>query len=306
MTAATFTILITTKNRAVELAYTLSQIKHLLRRNDVSCIVCDDGSTDDTVAFLKLYYPAIQLIQNEKSQGLIYSRNRLMGLVTTDYAISIDDDLHFLTENPLESIVAFFDVHPNVGILGFRIFWGIEAPGSTFTSELPERMKGFAGGAHAFRMQAWGAIPNYPAWFIFYGEEDFAAYQLFKVHWEIHYLPTVLVHHRVDVRSRKNNKDYVIRTRRALRAGWYLFFLFYPLQIIPRKMAYSIWKQLQLKVFKGDWKALQAILLALLDLIWNMPRIVKNANRLTTKEYEAYLRIADTKIYWEQDKKEFT
>jgi hypothetical protein len=71
-------------------------------------------------------------------------------------------------------------------------------------------------------------------------------------------------------------------------------------------MAYSIWKQLQLKVFKGDWKALQAILLALLDLIWNMPRIVKNANRLTTKEYEAYLRIADTKIYWEQDKKEFT
>ena len=66
MTVATFTILITTKNREVELAFTLSKIKHLLCRDDVNCIICDDGSTDGTVPFLRLHYPNIQLIQNKE------------------------------------------------------------------------------------------------------------------------------------------------------------------------------------------------------------------------------------------------
>jgi hypothetical protein len=64
-------------------------------------------------------------------------------------------------------------------------------------------MKSFAGGAHAWRMSAWRQIPDYPSWFIFHGEEDFAAYEMFKKRLEIHYLPSVLVHHRVDLKARK-------------------------------------------------------------------------------------------------------
>jgi glycosyltransferase involved in cell wall biosynthesis len=302
MIDATFTILITTKNRKAELAFTLQKIQALLDRDEVFCIICDDGSNDGTTAFLESLYPKIQLIKNSKSEGLIYSRNRLMELVTTDYAISIDDDLHFITENPLESIHTFFDKNRSVGVLGFRIFWSTSEPESIVSLEQPHRMKSFPGGAHAFRMKTWYDIPNYPDWFIFYGEEDFASYQLFKKKWEIRYLPEVLVHHRVDLKSRKNNTDYIIRLRRSLRAGWYLFFLFYPISTIPRKMAYSIWIQLKLKVFKGDMKALQAISLALLDLLLAIPNILKNSNRLTLEEYDTYLKIADTKIYWDPEK----
>jgi hypothetical protein len=60
--------------------------------------------------------------------------------------------------------------------------------------------------------------------------------------------------------------------------------------------------QFKLKVFKGDFKALQAILLAVWDLVWNMPRILKNSNRLTEKEYEAYHQLPETKIYWHPEK----
>jgi hypothetical protein len=109
------------------------------------------------------------------------------------------------------------------------------------------------------------------------------------------------VNHRVNVKSRRNNSDYGIRLRRSLRSGWYLFFLFYPLQKISRKMAYSIWMQLKLKVFKGDLKALFAIVLALLDLVWNMPRIIKNSSRLTKEEYKTYNELPETKIYWQQE-----
>ena len=302
MTQTSFSILITTKNRLTDLIFTLKKIQYLLDRNDVVCLICDDGSTDGTALYLKANYPEIQLIQNPKSRGLIYSRNRLMNMVATEFAISIDDDLHFITHNPLEIISDFFHHKSAVAVLSFRIFWNKTEPQAIATNEKSVIMQSYAGGAHVFRMQAWHDIPDYPAWFVFYGEENFASYQLFKKNWEIHYLPEVLVHHRVDVKSRKNNVDYVVRSRRALRAGWYLFFLFYPIKRIPRKMAYSLWMQFRLKVFKGDFKALQAIILAVWDLVWNMPRIVKNSNRLTEKEYKSYNQLSETKIYWQPEK----
>lgn len=300
----TFTILITTKNRLADLAFTLEKIKYLLDRKDVECLICDDGSTYDTASFLQTHHPNIKLIQNLKNQGLIYSRNRLLSLVKTDFAISLDDDAHFLTENPLESFQNYFEEHSNCGLLALRVFWGLKKPKTRVSNEKPERVQGFVGCAHVFRMKAWQDIPDYPAWFIFYGEENFASFQLFKKNWEIHYLPEVLVNHRVDVKARRDNADYTIRLRRSLRSGWYLFFLFYPLKTIPKKIVYSLWMQFKLKVFRGDFKALQAIVLALFDLVWNMPRILKNSNRLTRKEYEEYMGLPETKIYWKSENNE--
>lgn len=299
---STFSILITTKNRLLDLIFTLDKIKYLLDKEEVVCLICDDGSTDGTFEFLSQNYPKIMLIQNSKSEGLIYSRNRLMGLATTEFAISLDDDAHFLTDNPLASIRNYFDAHKNCGLLALRIFWGLAAPSVLVSSDKPQRVQGFVGCAHVFRMKAWRDIPNYPAWFVFYGEENFASYQLFKTNWEIHYLPEVLVHHRVDIKARKQHKDYMQRQRRSLRSGWYLFFLFYPYREIPLKMAYSLWMQFKIKVFQGDFKALKAIILALFDLVWNIPRIIKNSNRLTQNEYESYNQLPETKLYWQPEK----
>lgn len=296
--SATFTILITTKDRIEDLKFTLVKIQHLLERNDVECIVCDDGSRDETSSFLQLNYPTIQLIRNAKSKGLIYSRNALLSLVTTPFAISIDDDLHFITQQPLELIANHFERNENCGLIGFRIFWDVKEPISTVSKEIPVRMQSFAGGAHVWRMSAWNAIPNYPAWFVFYGEEDFASYQLFKKDWEIHYLPEILVHHRVDIKARKRNADYTVRLRRSLRSGWFLYFLFLPIRYLPKKMSYSLWIQLKSKVFKGDGRALQAIVSALFDLLIAAPKIIKNSNRLTKSEYQAYQKLEATKLYW--------
>ena len=298
MTHPSFTILLTTKDRKTDLAITLSKIQPLLVCDGVECIVCDDGSTDNSAVFVQTHYPQIQLIQNKESKGLIFSRNRLLDLVTTEFAISLDDDAHLITENALSVIADYFVVNPNCGVLALRIFWGLVVPHTVLTAETPTRVQGFVGCGHVWRMKAWRTIPDYPDWFIFYGEEDFASYQLFKNNIEIHYLPEVLVHHRVDVKSRKNNSDYTIRLRRSLRSGWYLYFLFYPLRMIPRKLAYSIWMQLQLKVFKGDFKALYALSLALSDLIFALPKIIKNTNRLTREEYTIYQKLAPTRVYW--------
>ncbi len=167
MSESTFSILITTRNRKRDLSFTLGKIQNLLNRKEVVCIICDDGSTDGTSEFLKKEYPQIQLIQNPESKGLIYSRNRLLGLTKSDFAISLDDDAHFVTNNSLESIREYFENHPNCGLIALRIFWGLGEPKETVSNEKSNQVQGFVGCGHVWRMKAWRDIPNYPAWFVF-------------------------------------------------------------------------------------------------------------------------------------------
>lgn len=297
-----FSILISTKNRCEDLTLTLHKLEYLLILEEVECRVCDDGSNDGTFEYVQNNYPNIFLERNEVTKGYLYCRNQLLNQTKAMYAISLDDDAHFLTKNPLEKIQNYFESSPHCGLIAFRIFWGLTEPINTDTIEIPQPIQSFVGCAHVWKMKAWNNIPNYPEWFVFYGEEDFASYELFKKGWEVHYLPEIVVNHRVDLKSRKNNSDYYIRLRSSLRSGWYLFFLFYPKRIILRKMVYSIWVQLKLKVFKGDFKVLKILILALIDLVVAIPKIVKHSNRLSQNEYDDFKKITATKIYWQPEK----
>ena len=66
-------------------------------------------------------------------------------------------------------------------------------------------------------------------------------------------------------------------------------------------MVYSLWIQFKLKVFKGDFKALKAIFLAIFDLVWNSPKIIKNSNRLSEEEFDLFNKLPETKIYWQPE-----
>lgn len=296
-----FSILITTKNRCKDLIFTLVKINYLLEREDVECVVIDDGSADGTFEKIKEDFPHVKIYRNESSRGYLYCRNKMLNETHAKFAISLDDDAHFVTQNPLSSIIKHFEENENCGLMAFRIFWGLEEPIKIISAEKKQRVKGFVGCAHAWRMNAWRDIPNYPEWFEFYGEEDFAAMHLFKKKWEVYYYPEVLVNHRVNIMGRKKNTDYTIRLHRSLRSGWYLYFLFLPIKLIPRKMIYSIWMQLKLKVFKGDFKALKALIFAGFDLVISIPQIIKNSDRLKYHEFSEYRKLEDTKIYWKPE-----
>ncbi len=298
-----FTIIITTKDRLEELKITLEKIAVLLDRPDTDCIICDDASADGTFDYLHENHPEIMLLRNQHSKGLIFNRNKMMQLANSQFVVSLDDDLHFITADPFEKIDAFFGAHPKAAVAGFRIYWNTSEPDSTFTAEVAHRVSSFAGGAHVWRKSAWDAFPGYPSWFVFYGEEDFASFHLFKKEREIWYFPDILTHHRVNVSERKKEDDYTVRLRRSLRAAWYLFFLFYPLRKIPRIFAYSIWMQLKLKVFKGDFKALSALIMSLSDLFINFPKILRQSNRLSPAEFKSYNRLPKAVIYWKPEPK---
>jgi len=295
-------ILISTKNRKSDLKITLSKIRTLISRDDVECVIYDDGSTDGTLNFLQ-QQQNIKVLKNEISKGYLYCRNKMLNETNADYAISIDDDAHFLSDNVFEIICNHFEKNPDCGLIAFRLFWGLNEPKTTITNEIITEVSGFVGCGHAWRMKAWKTIPNYPEWFIFYGEENFASFQLFKNNWKIHYLPTVLVNHRVDINARKADPDYGLRLRRSLTTGWNIFFLFYPIKRAFRLFFYSIWMQVKTRVLKGNVKATLPIFKAILDLALNIPRLVKQRNALTKEEFSRYKKIESAKIYWNPDEK---
>lgn len=302
MSVVKATLLISTKNRCDDLLFTLDKISHLINEH-LSCVVFDDGSVDDTFEKVKAQFPQVQLHRNEVSKGYIYCRNKMLNETDADYAISLDDDAHFLSENPIDSILNYFADKPSCGLIAARIFWGKTTPETLQTQHQSQKVKSFVGCGHVWCMKAWREIPNYPEWFEFYGEENFASFQLFKSKWEVHYVPEILVHHRVDLKERaKDTKAFAFRYRRAIRADWYTYFLFFPWSKIPRKMAYSLWMQAKGKIFKGQFKVIAPLFLAICDLFLAVPKLIQHRNALTLQEYEAYAKLNEAKIFWKPEK----
>jgi glycosyltransferase involved in cell wall biosynthesis len=297
-----FAIHISTKNRKEDLLLTLEQVNPFLENPEVECIVFDDGSDDGSSEAVQSRFPKVKLRRNETSRGYIYCRNVMLNETHADIAISLDDDAHFLSQNPLEIIQHHFAENPKCGLIAFRIYWSKNAPPNTQSTSISERVKSFVGCGHAWRMDAWRSIPSYPEWYEFYGEESFASLQLFKNNWEIHYVPEVFVQHRVDLKHRKNaGKDFALRYRRGLRAGWYNVFLFYPFLKVIQFFLYSLWMQLKTKIFKGNVKVMWPIFLSLFDLLLQCPKIIRYRTAFTSKEFTDYTKLKEPKIYWKPE-----
>ena len=77
--------------------------------------------------------------------------------------------------------------------------------------------------------------------------------------------------------------------------------MFYPLQVVPKKMAYSIWTQFKLKTLKGDWKATLGLFQAMGDVLLNMPKIISQSNRFTSEEFKKFSNLPEAKIYWKPE-----
>jgi GT2 family glycosyltransferase len=265
-------------------------------------VVFDDGSDDGTTAAVAAEFPQVKVLSEARQAGYTVARNKLLRMAKGEYAISLDDDAEIITPDFAPFILDYFRDHPRCAVMSFSIYWGIDLPqGTTIPVEKPRRVASFAGGAHALRMDAWRSIPEYPEWFEFYGEEDFAAFQLLKSGWEVHYAPQVLVHHRVDMAKRRANQSQRLwRYHRQFRSGVFLMLLFYPLKVLPRRLAYVFWTQLRLRLIKShDWAYLPVLSRVVADIIRNAHRIWRSRTPLNSVEWREWASLAPAVVYWQ-------
>lgn len=88
--------------------------------SDWELIIIDDGSSDNTLEFLKRYVnnKKIKVIGYKKNRGVNYARNRGIEMSSGDYITFLDSDDEFY-ENSLEVIVNYIKKYPKNKILNF-------------------------------------------------------------------------------------------------------------------------------------------------------------------------------------------
>jgi GT2 family glycosyltransferase len=288
-------LLISTRNRRADLLRTLRVMAPaFLPGHEV--MVLDDASEDGTAETVATEFPAVRLLRHEVRTGYIAARNELLAAARGELAISLDDDAEIATAGFLDRIAEHFAAHPRCGVLALRIFWGRTLPASTLpastgVADPPRRVQSFVGCGHVWRLEAWRSLPPYPAWFEMYGEESFASYELLRRGWEVHYLPSVLVHHRVDLKDRPA-AERAWRFRRQLRAGLFLACLFHPGKLLPRHIAYAFREQARRDRRLSDLVRVAA------DLVRHAPRLRRERRALSPEQWELWQSMEPALIYW--------
>lgn len=135
-------------------------------------IICDDGSTDNSLSLLKKYeldYPdSFLIISNTRNRGLTYSLNHCLKYADSDYIARMDsDDISLPTR--FEKEVAFLDSHPEYSFVGCSIerfdengVWMSSNNGSRSPSKTTFYMSsGFVHPTMMVRKSAYDLVSNY-------------------------------------------------------------------------------------------------------------------------------------------------
>jgi GT2 family glycosyltransferase len=56
-------------------------------------VVGDNGSSDDSVEFLRSRYPSVRIIENKENYGFTGGYNRVLAQVDADYYILLNSDV---------------------------------------------------------------------------------------------------------------------------------------------------------------------------------------------------------------------
>ena len=80
---------------------------------DVQLVLADNGSTDDSVEFVRKYYPAITIIVFDKNYGFAEGYNRALKQIKSEYYIILNSDIE-VTENWLPPLISLLEQNDKI------------------------------------------------------------------------------------------------------------------------------------------------------------------------------------------------
>ncbi|MBI5254826.1 glycosyltransferase family 2 protein [Candidatus Falkowbacteria bacterium] len=81
---------------------------------DFSLLIIDNGSTDNTVSFLKENYPQIRVVRHENNVGFAKAHNQAIHWTKSEYVLCLNQDI-VLEPNCIERLIQFMDKHSEAG-----------------------------------------------------------------------------------------------------------------------------------------------------------------------------------------------
>lgn len=197
--------------------------------------VVDQGSSRESVAALQVFVadkPQVTLKLLDRNLGVPGGRNVGIGLGTSPYIVSLDNDATFSDRGTLARAVEYLDADPTIAAIGFRIFNYYSGGDDDSSWRYPKALQNsydreflttrFPGGGHAIRRDAFERAGRYDDSLFFNWEEMDLCFRLINLGYQIKYVPGISIRHKTSPVKRtswKNDRYYYL-----VRNGLYVRF----------------------------------------------------------------------------------
>jgi GT2 family glycosyltransferase len=204
----TFSVMITTRNRAADLRRTLAVLR-ALNPAPLEILITADGCTDDTVELVRHGVPDARLIVNEPGRGSVASRDRMMREARGDLVLALDDDSHPEQPDCLARIAPLFEQDSRLAIAHFPQRTDEYPATLTQTDFGPARLtRSFANSGAVLRRAVYLELPGFaPEFFHMYEEPDYGL-QCVGAGYEVLYSPVVTIRHHYSGQARSELRNH--------------------------------------------------------------------------------------------------
>jgi GT2 family glycosyltransferase len=185
----------------------------------VEVVVADNGSTDDSVAYLREHYPRVRVVELGKNWGFAEGYNRALAAVDAPWAALLNNDAA-LAPDWAERLLAVAAREPRAAILGGKLlFTGrgdekvIQSAGAKFTDsgaafeigmgladrgqyDRPALVASIPGAALLVKREVFFELGGFdPAYFAYLEDVDLC-WRAWLAGYEVHYEPGAVAYHR--------------------------------------------------------------------------------------------------------------
>ncbi|MCS4227395.1 glycosyltransferase family 2 protein [Sphingobacterium sp. BIGb0165] len=190
---------------------------------NIEFVIGDNASDDDSILFVKQYYPTITILENDKNYGFAGGYNKILERVEADYYVLLNSDVE-VSQNWIEPVIAYMERNPGIAaaqpkILSFhnkdkfehagaaggymdyfgfpfcrgRILHEVEEDHNQYNQE--SEIFWASGAALFIREKAWKEANGLDEDFFAHMEEIDLCWRLKKMGYGIGYCPTSVVYH---------------------------------------------------------------------------------------------------------------
>lgn len=250
----------------------------------VEVIVCDNGSSDNTVAFIKKKYKSVKIIENQKNIGFAAGNNPGIKIAAGRYVLLLNSDTEVF-RNTLHDMIKFMDDHLKAGIgtaklllsnglmdpachRGFPTPWAAATyllkleklfPKSLLFGQYHQGYKDMAkaheidspsGAFFMVRSEVINAVGLLDEDYFMYGEDLDWAYRIKKAGWQVWFNPIVTVLHKKKQSGRaKNDRNLKLQSDRYFYQTMKIFYRKHYQKIYPKIITAIVFSFLDLRLF---------------------------------------------------------
>jgi GT2 family glycosyltransferase len=211
-------------------------------------LVVDNGSTDDSVEYVKGRFPEVQILENAGNLGYAGAANQALRTSRAKYVLILNTDTE-LDSEAVDILTEFADAHEEVGIVGPLLLntdGSIQVSGRRFPSFLDATMHAFLGHiwpknpySLRYRMLDWDRRTGRPVdWvsgaamlirrsaaeevslfddgFFMYVEDVDLCYRMWQRGWKVFFWPEAKIIHHSGKTSRQSSAKMIVEFQRSL------------------------------------------------------------------------------------------